>query len=618
MEFKSEEEKQYYEFLLKTLKDGIIDDSERKLLNKQKEKYHISDERALELEKIVKYIFLGVEKNEIEYYEVLLDSLEDDNIIDSSERDILNDIKKENNISDERALELEKLANSNVNKNSKEIINEITNIEVKSVKEENNDSKKVIENEEDDIEEFDAEVVSYKKRKKKRGNVSMLDKVEYYAKTKRPIWLKLWIWFVILGLEIYFAYSLKDVNETDSILGKIFSFISSNVFSILNEVSQGALQQLSGIVNIVIYVMILFVLYIIFHILLTYLPSFISVMSNMGKKEIKKDLHLGTIFISIALIVFSFLFVRDNNKELNELRKNVNNALKNEQYLQAFEYIQNTESGALSDKINNDVRFYEYKKVLDAITNKLNSMNLENIYQSDEDYKYINDTLKGVYNSTINKVPQHRKSYDDVINELTKKTFEKYIQGFIVNGQYMEAYNIINNIKDNLEFKGGKKILWFIPTDKEINEVKNDEFQKLASSIYSSFVSKSREEMNKENYDFINKEILAVYDGLDKKYKESYKDDIGSYKQRIDISRDEYLTMLMGQISNMSPNEAKLKLNEVYHNSDGEKSRKTFGIGNIDTGIQIPNLKIVDPGKESYKNYWEKLKNEYLKEINKN
>ena len=196
MEFKSEEEKQYYDFLLKTLKDGIIDESERKLLNKQKEKYHISDERALELEKIAKYIFLGVEENEIKYYEVLIDSIEDDNVIDSSEREILNDIKKDNNISDERASELEKIANLNVNKESKDIINK----ESKDIKKENDDPKKVIENKEDDIEEFDAEVVAYKKRKKKRGNVSMLDKVEYYSKTKRPIWLKLWIWFVILGL----------------------------------------------------------------------------------------------------------------------------------------------------------------------------------------------------------------------------------------------------------------------------------------------------------------------------------------------------------------------------------------------------------------------------------
>lgn len=606
MEFQSEEEKQYYEFLLKTLKDGVIDDSERKLLNKQKEKYHISDARALELEKIAKYLFLGVEKNEIEYYEVLLDSLEDDNIIDSSERDILNDIKKENNISDERALELEKLANSNVNKNSKEIINEITNIEVKSVKEENNDSKKVIENKEDDIEEFDAEVLAYKKRKKRRGNISIFDKADYYAKIKRPIWLKLWIWFVILGLEIYFAYSLPDAKEADSILGKIFSFLYDGVFYIFNKLTLGSLSQLAGIVNIIVYVIILFILYIVFHILLTYLPSFISVMSNMGKKEIKKDLHLGTIFISIALIVFSFLFVRDNNKELNELRKNVNNSLKDEQYMQAVEFIEKTERPPLSDKINDDVRFYEYKKVLDAITNKLNSMNLENISQSENNYKYVNDTLQNVYNRTINKVGEHKGSYNKVINDLTIKTFRKYIQGFIVNGQYMEAYNIINNIKDNLEFKGGKKILWIIPTNEEIKKIKYDEFQNLASSVYSSLSSKSQEEMNQENYDFINKEILAVYDKLDKKYKESYRANVESYKQNIDINRDEYLTKLMGQISNMSPNEARVKLNEVYHNSNVEKDRKNV-IG------WVPII-----GKISYKNYWENVRKEYLKELNKN
>ncbi|MEI0749577.1 hypothetical protein [Brachyspira pulli] len=434
----------------------------------------------------------------------------------------------------------------------------------------------------------------------------MLDKVEYYAKTKRPTLLKLWIWFVILGLEIYFAYSLPDAKESDSILGKIFSFFYDGVFYIFNKLALGSLSQLAGIVNIIVYVIILFILYIVFHILLTYLPSFISVMSNMGKKEIKKDLHLGTIFISIALIVFSFLFVKDNNKELNELRKNVNNSLKDEQYMQAVEFIEKTERPPLSDKINDDVRFYEYKKVLDAITNKLNSMNLENISQSENNYKYVNDTLQNVYNRTINKVGEHKGSYNKVINDLTIKTFRKYIQGFIVNGQYMEAYNIINNIKDNLEFKGGKKILWIIPTNEEIKKIKYDEFQNLASSVYSSLSSKSQEEMNQENYDFINKEILAVYDKLDKDYTKSYADNIDSYKQNIDISRDEYLTMLMGQISNMSPNDARVKLNEVYHNSNREKAKRDY-IG------FIPGF-----GTISYKGYWENVRKEYLKELNKN
>lgn len=52
MEFQSEEEKQYYDYLLNVLKDGDIDYDKRKLSNNQKEKYHISDERALELEKL--------------------------------------------------------------------------------------------------------------------------------------------------------------------------------------------------------------------------------------------------------------------------------------------------------------------------------------------------------------------------------------------------------------------------------------------------------------------------------------------------------------------------------------------------------------------------------------
>ena len=125
MEFQSENEKKYYDFLSKTLKDGVIDDSERKLLNKQKEKYNISDEKALELEEIVRNEYLSLHgintMEEKEYYNLLLDVVED-GAIDRSERDILNSMKDEYNISDERALELEELAKLSVKNNSAEII----------------------------------------------------------------------------------------------------------------------------------------------------------------------------------------------------------------------------------------------------------------------------------------------------------------------------------------------------------------------------------------------------------------------------------------------------------------------------------------------------------------
>ncbi len=58
---------------------------------------------------------------EKEYYNLLLDVVED-GTIDRSERDILNSMKDEYNISDERALELEELAKLSVKDNSTEII----------------------------------------------------------------------------------------------------------------------------------------------------------------------------------------------------------------------------------------------------------------------------------------------------------------------------------------------------------------------------------------------------------------------------------------------------------------------------------------------------------------
>ena len=77
-------------------------------------------------------------------------------------------------------------------------------------------------------------------------------------------------------------------------------------------------------------------------------------------------------------------------------------------------------------------------------------------------------------------------------------------------------------------------------------------------------------------------------------------------QKNIDIKRDEYLTKLIDKIYNMSPNEARIKLNEVYHNSNREKDRKNV-IG------WVPII-----GKISYKSYWDDVREKYLKELNKN
>ena len=115
MNFNSEQEKDYYDLLVDMLDDGVIDESERNILNKRKEKYGISDERAKEIEDFAKQEYLESKTPQFEtdgekdYYDLLVDML-DDGVIDESERNILNKRKEKYQISDERAKELENFA----------------------------------------------------------------------------------------------------------------------------------------------------------------------------------------------------------------------------------------------------------------------------------------------------------------------------------------------------------------------------------------------------------------------------------------------------------------------------------------------------------------------------
>lgn len=122
MENLTNEEKDYYELLADMLDDGIIDDSERNILNKRKEKYGISEGRAKEIEDFARQEYLKSKTPQFEtdgerdYYELLVDMLEDGYISDSG-RNILNKRKEKYKISDDRAKELENLAikNNNIN-----------------------------------------------------------------------------------------------------------------------------------------------------------------------------------------------------------------------------------------------------------------------------------------------------------------------------------------------------------------------------------------------------------------------------------------------------------------------------------------------------------------------
>lgn len=94
------------------LDDGVIDDSERNLLDKKNGRYGLSDSRAKEIEDCALQEIQNKNKpkfnteGEEEYYELLEDML-DDSTIDESERALLNKRKSKYGISDERAKEFE-------------------------------------------------------------------------------------------------------------------------------------------------------------------------------------------------------------------------------------------------------------------------------------------------------------------------------------------------------------------------------------------------------------------------------------------------------------------------------------------------------------------------------
>lgn len=102
----SNSEQEYLEELKECLADGELGSSERRLLNKLRDKLGISEERANELEASLSKPQLSEEEKE--YVEAYQDALED-GVVSEKERRLLDKLMKINDISEERAKELEKL-----------------------------------------------------------------------------------------------------------------------------------------------------------------------------------------------------------------------------------------------------------------------------------------------------------------------------------------------------------------------------------------------------------------------------------------------------------------------------------------------------------------------------
>lgn len=527
-------------------------------------------------------------KNEKEYYKSVKEMLKDDGIIDYSERDLLDKRKEKYAISDTRAKELEDFAINERLENKKFKVAKLRNKNIFKKEYE------IKEYEDNEAEEVDYEILKYKRRKNKNRNISLLDRINYYAKNKRPTPLKIYTFIVVLALEIYLASNCMEyINnaKSESWFGRIFNYFANSIKDFFDDISRGAVTGADWMIRLVLTIVILLAFFVIFYLLLIYLPAFMSLMGNRGKERIKRDINLSTIFVSLALIIFSYFFVKDNNKELNEMRKNVNTYIKNENYIKAYEEIKKTKDVT---SIGENVRAVEYQKLLDAITNKLNGMN------------YGDTGIMSVYKKVIEEKESkgHEASYNQAIDYISKRNFNNYINSFITQGKYSEAYDTINKIDNNLELQGRFQFLFIDTKGNEIKEIKKGAFDILASAIYSDFGNRVNSEMDKVSYDFINNQIISVYNKIPKDIKNRYKTD--DYKNELDKSRDKYLKKLIGEISNISnPSDAIKKLDDVYHNSknpkkDVEKSFLIFFTTN-----------------PTYKEYWEKVKKEYEKALKK-
>ena len=100
------EEQEYLDELKECLADGEIGGSERRLLNMLRVNLGISEERAAELEASLQKPQLTEEEQEyLEAYQVAME----DGVISDKERRLLDKLMKRNNISSERAKEIEML-----------------------------------------------------------------------------------------------------------------------------------------------------------------------------------------------------------------------------------------------------------------------------------------------------------------------------------------------------------------------------------------------------------------------------------------------------------------------------------------------------------------------------
>ncbi len=221
-----------------------------------------------------------------------------------------------------------------------------------------------------------------------------------------------------------------------------------------------------------------------------------------------------------------------------------------------------------------------------------------------------------------NKMAGARKRFDEKRDKYLEDLINLTLPHMTEEGQ-KNTIPLIVHYSDAKREKGGGTYEEYWNEQREKEEIKFDDLsrEKGYTNDINSIISEFKniiynKEINKENYEYIYKNILPRYEETVKKlkhYKEAkkgYDVEIEVLTEELDDKRHEYLLSLMNRIKGFGNTvEAKSILNkEVYHKSDRELSSNKW----ISWIPLVGNL-----GKTSYKQYWEKVKNDYLKELNK-
>ena len=724
-------------------------------------------------------------KNEKEYYKSVKEMLKDDGIIDDSERDLLDKRKEKYAISDTRAKELEDFAINERLENKKFKVAKLRNKNIFKKEYE------IKEYEDNEAEEVDYEIIRGKRRKK-RVPSKQRDKSHFFKNIYIVICILLFELYFFVRLKATLNNPnpmAKGLFERT--INWFKSGVSSAASSIIPLKIQEAFSYIENIAYISIIIILMLLLFCILFVLYIRVPKIISNLSSGKKKERKYFYAFLSFFIPAVVTVFMIIFIESgnimDNSQIKSFEKETTALIKNEDYLRAFERVKNVEYIIFLNYPNKYISLQnrEYERVLNGITNAVYMRQSE---MNETNYNYIMKDILPVYNKSIRELPQYILTYNKIMNDLALQTFENYIQSLIESKEYLTAYfviyslkndeeikfvnfdepkskayktlidNLVNDFdersfdemdKENYDFiyqniffvyykimgeqndfwrnllnnaskagnsiingifgawnrfiggeenqiekkdifeyedlnifrynedekkrlenkmagarkrfddkrdkyledlinlklphmtdeeqkntiplivhysdakreKGGGTYKEYWNEQREKEEIKFDDLAREKgytndiNSIISEFkdIIKNKENLKKENYEYIYKNILPRYEETVKKlkhYKEAKKDydvKIEVLEKELDDKRHEYLLSLMNRIKGFGNTvEAKLILNtEVYHKSDRELSRNKW-IG------WIPFV-----GKTSYKQYWEKVKNDYLKELDK-